>query len=250
MSSASAFSFPDFNFSSAAFRFPLSKFQHFSVPLSAFRISAFRPILSAMNRNHTYVSTFLGAVLMLGGFARAQEETAEPLELTRLREQFQTRVDQEMIPWRDKYKKELQKLEDRLVQERRLKEALAVKTERDYGAGLSSKPPGQASAPSLPTPDSTAEARKSLTGTVWLVYAVEDKKREALLDVYHFVDSNNVFVMSAKRPFPWSAKSTSEVAIQFLAGDIKMTVDYPKASAICSYAGKEGVVILAGRPDH
>lgn len=202
-----------------------------------------------MNRNHTYVSTVLGALLTFGGFSRAQEETAEPLELTRLREQFQTRIDQEMIPWRDKYKKELQKLEDRLVQERRLKEALAVKTERDYNGGLSTQAPVQTAAPGLATPDSTAEAKKTLTGTVWLVYAAEDKKRETLLDVYHFVDSNNVFLMSSKRSFTWSTKATTEVAIQFLAGDIKMTVDYAKSSGVSSYQGKDYTLVLAGRPN-
>lgn len=198
-----------------------------------------------MNRNCTYVSTVLGAFLMLGVFARAQEETAEPLELTRLREQFQTRVDQEMIPWRDKYKKELQKLEDRLIQERRLKEALAVKTERDYGGGLSGKPLDNSS---QKAPESLAEARKFLTGTVWLVYAAEDKKRETLLDVYHFVDSSNVFVFSSKRNFSWSAKTVTESAIQFLAGDIKMTADYAKASGISTYADRGYTLVLAGRP--
>ncbi len=202
-----------------------------------------------MNRNRTYVSTVLGAFLMLGDFSHAQEETAEPLELTRLREQFQTRIDQEMIPWRDKYKKELQKLEDRLVQERRLKEALTVKSEREANGGLSSKPPAQAATPVLPAPDSTAEARKTLTGTVWLVYASEDKKREILVDVYHFLESSNVFVMSSKRLFPWSAKATTEVAIQFHAGDIKMTVDYAKASGVASYGGKDYTLVLAGRPN-
>ncbi len=202
-----------------------------------------------MNRNRTYVSTVLGALLMLGELSHAQEETAEPLELTRLREQFQTRIDQEMIPWRDKYKKELQKLEDRLVQERRLKEALTVKSEREANGGLSSKPPAQAGASSgLPVPDSTAEARKTLTGTVWLVYAAEDKKRETLLDVYHFVDSNNAFVLSSKGPFAWSAKAPSEVAIKLAAGEIKITVDYAKATSVSSYLGKDYLLVLAGRP--
>lgn len=185
---------------------------------------------------------------MLGGFSRAQEETAEPLELTRLREQFQARVDQELIPWKDKYKKELQKLEDRLIQERRLKEALAVKTERDYNGGLSTQAPVQTAAPGLATPDSTAEAKKTLTGTVWLVYAAEDKKRETLIDVYHFVDSSSVFVFSSKRNFSWSAKAVADFAIQFLAGDIKMTVDYAKASGAANYAGKDYTLVLAGRP--
>lgn len=203
---------------------------------------------NVMNRNSTYVSTVFGALLILGGLSHAQEEAAEPLELTRLREQFQTRVDQELIPWRDKYKKELQKLEDRMVQERRLKEALVVKSEREANGGLSSKPPTAAAAPSLATPESAAEARKALTGSVWLVYAAEDKKRETLLDVYHFLDSNNVFVLSSKGPFAWSAKSPTEVAIKLAAGDIKMTVDYAKATSASNYLGKDYVLVLAGKP--
>jgi hypothetical protein len=202
-----------------------------------------------MNRNCTYVSTVLGTLLTFGGLAPGQEENPEPLELTRLREQFQARIDQEMIPWRDKYKKELQKLEDRLIAERRLKEAVAVKAERDYGTGLSSKPTDGVTAAGQKAPETPADAKKALAGTVWLVYAAEDKKHETLMDVYHFIDSNSVSVFTAKKAFAWSLKSLAEPVIQFPIGDIRINVNFSKSTASATCAGKEYNLILAGRPD-
>lgn len=201
-----------------------------------------------MNQKHTYVSTVLGALLMFGVAAPGQEEAkAEPLELTRLREQFQTRVDQEMIPWREKYKKELQKLEDRLIQERRLSEALAVKTERDYNSSLSSNQ--SVTSPSPKAPDSIADAKKSLAGSVWLIYAADDKKREKLLDVYHFSDINSGLAVSTKQAFVWSVKAVNQVALQFPSSEIKITIDYSKSIAQGTYSGKDYIYILVGRSE-
>lgn len=197
-----------------------------------------------MNRNRTYVSTVLAALLVFGEFSQAQEEASEPLELTRLREQFQARVDQEMIPWRDKYKKELQKLEDRLIQERRLSEALAVKTERDYNSGLSGN--RSVGAPSMKAPDSVADAKKALAGTVWLIYMADDKKREKLLDVYHFADVDSGLAVSTKQAFEWSVKSVNQVSIQFPASEIKLTIDFSKSLAQGTYSGKDYIYVLVG----
>lgn len=200
-----------------------------------------------MNRNRTYVSTVLATLLAVGQFSRAQEEATEPLELTRLREQFLARVDQEMIPWRDKYKKELQKLEDRLIQERRLSEALAVKTERDYNSGLSGN--RSAAAPAMRAPDSVADAKKALAGTVWLIYTADDKKREKLLDVYHFADTDSGVAVSTKQAFAWSVKSANQVTLQFSASEIKLTVDFPKSVAQATLGGKDYIYVLVGSSD-
>lgn len=142
-------------------------------------------------------------LLITGGPSRAEDapEAGDvPIELIRLRQQFQSKVDQEMAPWREKYAKELQKLEDRLIQERKLKEALAVKAERENEEAISTKP--TAGGKALAVPGSVTEARKTLAGTVWLVYALEDKKRETLLDVYQFVDAENVMVFPRGKIFP------------------------------------------------
>lgn len=97
----------------------------------------------------------------LVGISHAQEETAEPIELTRLREQFSNRIEQEMKPWRDRYAQELQKLEDRLIKDRKLTEALAVKKEKEnyLTADLSKK----ADKPDVPaTAEKAKEDRKSV----------------------------------------------------------------------------------------
>lgn len=184
---------------------------------------------------------------MLGEFAQAQEETGEPLELTRLREQFQTRVDQELIPWRDKYKKELQKLEDRMVQERRLKEALLVKSERESNSALSSDRSEAVAVPKAP--DSVADARKALTGTVWLVYTADDKKRENLLDVYHVATSDSGNAVSTKQAFTWLVKSPNQISLQFPTSELKLTIDFQKSIAQGTYSGKAYTYVLVGKSE-
>jgi hypothetical protein len=197
---------------------------------------------------------FLSAValLLITGPSLAEDAPVGsdvPIELIRLRQQFQSKVDQEMAPWREKYAKELQKLEDRLIQERKLKEALAVKAERENEEAISTKPATGAAGIAQKVPESPADAKKVLAGTVWLVYAVEDKKHETLMDVYHFVDSNSVSVFTAKKAFSWALKSPTELVIQFPIGDIRINVNFSKSTASAACAGKEYNLILAGRPD-
>jgi hypothetical protein len=189
---------------------------------------------------------FTASLVLTGSSVRGEEPTAEPLELTRLREQFQHRVDQEMAPWREKYRKELQKLEDRMIAERKLVEALAVKKEREASAPLSTEP-AAATGPSK-VPGSVSEAREMMAGTVWLVYLKEDRKRETPVDVYQFLDEGAVFVFSQKRTFKWSLQSANEMAIEFLAGKIEAKLDFEKLSAASSYLSTEYVMVHAGRP--
>lgn len=173
----------------------------------------------------------------------AQDESSEPIELTRLREQFSNRIDQEMKPWRDRYAQELQKLEDRLIKERKLTEALAVKKEKEnyLTADLSKKPD------KLVIPATAEKAKEAMIGTVWLVYAAEDKKRENLLDTYHFVDGKNVFIVSSKRVFPWSAKSSEMISVEFISGSISIEVFFDKSNAEANYDNKPYVLILVGK---
>lgn len=173
----------------------------------------------------------------------SQEESAEPIELTRLREQFSNRIEQEMKPWRDRYAQELQKLEDRLIKERKLTEALAVKKEKEnyLTADLTKKPEKAV------VPATLEKAREAMIGSVWLVYAAEDKKRENLLDTYHFVDGKNVYVLTSKRVFPWSAKSKEQIAIEFLAGNIMMDVYFDDQSADSNYQDKLYKLYLVGK---
>jgi hypothetical protein len=183
----------------------------------------------------------IAALLLLP--CNAQDEAAEPIELTRLREQFSNRIEQEMKPWRDRYAQELQKLEDRLIKERKLTEALAVKKEKEnyLTADLAKQP-------EKPTIPATAEkAREAMIGTVWLVYDATDKKRENLLDTYHFVDGKNVFVLTSKRVFPWNATSKEKIVIEFLAGNIAMDVYFDDQSADSNYQVRPYKLILVGK---
>ena len=66
-----------------------------------------------MEKIYTSVFTVCGSILlMMVGALRAQdvpEAPDAPIEMIRLRQQFQTKVELEVAPWREKYGKELQK---------------------------------------------------------------------------------------------------------------------------------------------
>ncbi len=192
------------------------------------------------------IASFLLSLCLLGS-AWAQDSGPEPAELIKLRQQFQGRVDQELIPWRDKYMKELQKLEDRFVQERKLAEALAVRSERAVVEPLSSNHKPEAAKPA--SLKSGPELKRFLKGTVWLVYASDDRKRENLLDVYQFVDSDQCYVLSAKVKSPWVAKSGTEVFINFGSGEIELLCDIPNSTAVIKHKGQTSICVLAGRPE-
>ena len=195
-----------------------------------------------MNK-HASTLCRIAIVTSIVAYCHAQEESSEPIELTRLREQFSNRIEQEMKPWRDRYAQELQKLEDRLIKDRKLTEALAVKKEKEnyLTADLSKKP----EKPAIPA--TVEKAKDAMIGTVWLVYDASDKKRENLLDTYHFVDGKNVYVLTSKRVFPWSAKSKEQIAIEYTAGNIVMDVYFDDQSADSNYQGKLYKLCLVGK---
>jgi hypothetical protein len=202
-----------------------------------------------MIHNYKYSFIVVGTLLISGGWAPAQE-AEEPLVLTRLREQFQSKVDQEMIPWQEKYFKELQKLEDRLIAERKLSDALAVKKERESTTGLSTKPAAGNSDPVADSPKTEAQLHKYLLDTVWLVYSIDDKKSENLIAVYHFNDSDNVALMSVKsEKLKWSCKSNKDILIAYPSGDIAFSFEPIKSTASVDHMGRKFTAILAGRPN-
>lgn len=196
-----------------------------------------------MLNNYVVTISRIAMTSVMISVCMSQEESAEPIELTRLREQFSNRIEQEMKPWRDRYAQELQKLEDRLIKDRKLTEALAVKKEKEnyLTADLSKKPEKPA------VPATVEKAKDAMIGTVWLVYDASDKKRENLLDTYHFVDGKNVFVLTSKRTFSWSAKSKEEIAIEYTAGNIVMDVYFDDQTADSNYQGKLYKLFLAGK---
>ena len=199
---------------------------------------------------------FIPAVALLlitGGPSLAEDAPLGgdvPIELIRLRQQFQSKVDQEMAPWQEKYSKELQKLEDRLINERRLSDALAVKKEREANTGLSSEPAEQNSPAMGDSPKTAAQLQKYLLDTVWLVYSIDDKKSENLIAVYHFQDSDNVALMSAKaEKLKWSCKSNKDILIDYPSGDIAFSFEPIKSTASVDHMGRKFTAILAGRPN-
>lgn len=91
-------------------------------------------------------------------------ETPEPVELLRLREQFQSRVEREIEPLRAVYRGELEKLEKRLIKENRLVDALTVKNERE---SLNKEFAENGVPADAKRPKTSGELEKALADTTW-----------------------------------------------------------------------------------
>ncbi|WP_193210810.1 hypothetical protein [Luteolibacter marinus] len=96
--------------------------------------------------------------------ALLQAVGAEPLELTRLRQQYEHRVEQQIEPLERTYVAELAKLEKRLAKGGRLEDALAVKKERENRAAAGSSTFDAASRERITTAEDLAGY---LTNTTW-----------------------------------------------------------------------------------
>lgn len=195
-------------------------------------------------KNHVTILCRIAIATSMVSTSYSQEVSAEPIELTRLREQFSNRIEQEMKPWRDRYAQELQKLEDRLIKERKLTEALAVKKEKEnyLGVDLTKK------TEEVQAPDTVGEAQKEIIGSVWLLYGSDDKKRENLIDVYYFHNEKEVYLHSAKKRVAWVMKSKNEFALLLSSGELTAKVDFVDKTADTDYAGKSYIAYLSGKP--
>jgi hypothetical protein len=197
-------------------------------------------------KNRLVAFSLLYAIIFCASIS-AEPESDEPVELARLKEQFKKKIDMEMKPWRDKYAQELQKLEDRLVKDRKLAEALVVKNEKDnyLTAELHVKQEEQAI---IKNPTSEQELKDVLVNSVWLVYSSDDKKRERLLDVYYFMDSKQIFLLNTKTQSNWKVNSSSEALIQMAKGEISLEISMSKATASAEYADQTYNLFYAGKP--
>jgi hypothetical protein len=177
----------------------------------------------------------------------AEPDSEDPVELVLLKEQFKKKIDIEMKPWRDKYAQELQKLEDRLVKDRKLAEALVVKNEKEnyLTAELHVKQKEQVV---IKNPTSEQALKDVLINSVWLVYSSDDKKSERLLDVYYFMDSKHIFLLNTKTQSIWKANSSSQAVIQMAKGEISLDISMSKATASAEYADQTYNLFYAGKP--
>ncbi len=196
-------------------------------------------------KNRLVVFSLLCSIIFCA-IISAEPESEEPVELARLKEQFQKKIDIEMKPWRDKYAQELQKLEDRLVRERKLIEALAVKKEKEnyMFAELESQPVKN---DGIKDPATEQEAKKAIHESVWLVYSGEDDARDKLLDMYYFFDAKQVFLLSSKANFSWAVVSKSEVVINMPQGPLYLKIDMSNSSANAKLANQSYKLYYVGK---
>ncbi|MCU0749579.1 MAG: hypothetical protein MUF13_08545 [Akkermansiaceae bacterium] len=170
---------------------------------------------------------------------------AEPAELTKLREQFRNRVAKELEPWNGRYAKELEKLEKSLASAGRLEEALEVRKEKEKVLEDIGQPIGGGD---RGNPRNAEELSAAIEGTYWVVYAMDDKKHDVMMDVYQF-RKGGIFVnlLHAKTPHAWKATSASKIKVQHSLGDFEITVDLNSAEGEVGYSfqAQRNVLILA-----
>lgn len=188
------------------------------------------------------------AILISGHPVLSQDQPAEPEELARLRSQFEARVSKELEPWRLRYAAELEKLEKSLATQGKLEAALAVRTERENAASrlTSDTVPGSGKG----NPKGSQELARAIEGTVWLVYAPNDAKRETMLDVYVFGRSG-VFMnlLHAKQKNSWKAVATGKVEVEHSLGkfDIRVDMEGSKGEVEYSFQPQGNALVLVGR---
>ena len=180
--------------------------------------------------------------------ARGQEAPAEPEELSKLRSQFETRVAKELEPWRSRYAAELEKLEKSLAAQGKLEAALVVRAERENAAArlTSATVPGSGKG----NPKSSQELERAMEGTVWLVHAPTDAKRETMLDVYVF-RRGGVFtnLLHAKQKNAWKATATNKVEVEHSLGEFEIRVDMEGAKGEVNYSfqSQANALVMVGR---
>lgn len=171
---------------------------------------------------------------------------AEPPELTKLREQFQSRVAKELEPWNERYAKELEKLEKTLAIAGRLEEALEVRKEKEKVREALAEPIGEGTGQN---PRNAEELTKAIEGSYWIVYAMDDESHEVMMDVYQFREGG-IFVnlLHAKTPHAWKATSASKIKVQHSLGEFEISVDLNSSEGEVGYSfqTQKNVLILAG----
>jgi hypothetical protein len=196
-------------------------------------------------KNRLVVFSLLYAIIFCASIS-AEPESDEPVELARLKEQFKKKIDIEMKPWRDKYAQELQKLEDRLVRERKLIEALAVKKEKENYM-LAKFESQQVKDDAIKDPVTEQEAKKAIQESVWLVYSADDDARDKMLDMYYFLDAKQVFLMSSKATCSWTVISKNEIVISMPQGPLSLKIDMSNSSANAKLANQSYKMFYVGK---
>ena len=134
-----------------------------------------------------------------------QAEEKLPVEFLRLQEQYQAKVKATTTPLREVYKQEIKKMQDRMVRENRLAEALAMKNFLDTldGPQIEEEKPVEKVAAKSPE-----ELKTILGNTWWVTYSIADEKRKTALDVICFQKDGAMTSFGASTdPWPWTCKS-------------------------------------------
>ena len=157
-------------------------------------------------------------ICLLLGTSGLQAEEKLPIEFLRLQEQYQAKVKATTAPLREVYKQEIKKMQDRMVRENRLAEALALKNflETLDGPQIEEEKPEEKVAAKSP------EELKSLLGnTWWVTYSIADEKREKPMDMLCFKKDGTLISFSGTTdPWPWICKSNKTSECNLGAGRI------------------------------
>lgn len=149
----------------------------------------------------------------------AQEAAIKPLELERLHQQYETKAAALVLPLTDRYKIELQRLENNLIQQKRLEDALAVKKFREDMNKPDEIAPQKPE--EKPIVKSAAELTKLLYDTWWVAYHISDEKHLKPLDMYCFQKGDTLISFTGTSdPWPFTCNSAKEVQANLGGGRI------------------------------
>ena len=144
-------------------------------------------------------------ICLLLGTSGLQAEEKLPIEFLRLQEQYQAKVKATTAPLREVYKQEIKKMQDRMVRENRLAEALALKNFLEIldGPQVEEEKPEEKVAAKSPE-----ELKTILGNTWWVTYSIADEKRERPMDMLCFKKDGTLISFSGTTdPWPWTCKS-------------------------------------------
>ena len=152
-----------------------------------------------------------------------------------------------MKPWHARYASELDKLEKGLAAQCKLEAALIVRGEKENVASRLTVDSRAGSGKA--NPKSSQELARAMEGTVWIVYAPSDVKREIMLDVYVF-GRGGIFtnLLHTKQKNEWKAVATNKLEVEHSLGkfEIRVNLGLSKGEVSYSFQQQENILVLAG----
>jgi hypothetical protein len=176
------------------------------------------------------------------------QETAEPTELTRLREQFHHQIERELEPLRAIYRKELEKLEQRMVRQDRLADALVIRKERQKVDPLVGGDP-EVETEKIRTAE---ELEEYMSDSIWVALPSKGNRLEVEF-AYHFQKDGKMINLGDRGVTAWQVIGNRTIQSNGITweGTGKITLNDDLTEATISIPGRSSKIRcqMVGRID-